>query len=192
MRVVTALHPERRERVRIDLDGEAWRTVPAAAVVAAGLRVGLSLDRERARELRRALLRANALHVAGRALSHRDRTVSELDALLDRRGVLAGERAAAVGALQQLGFLDDARFARGRAEALAGRGYGDDAIAFDLEQRGVGHDAVSDAIAGLAPEAERAREIAARAGPSPSLARKLLSKGFSADAVEAAVGAALD
>ena len=40
MRIVTALHPERRDRVRVDLDGEPWRTLPAAAVVSAGLRVG--------------------------------------------------------------------------------------------------------------------------------------------------------
>jgi SOS response regulatory protein OraA/RecX len=188
MRTVTALHPERRDRVRIDLDGEAWRTVPAGAVVSAGLCVGVGLDRERARELRRALLRVNALQAAGRALEHRDRSAAELEALLARRGIRAGERATAVETMQQLGYLDDTRFGRGRAEALAGRGYGDDAIAFDLEQRGLGADVVAEAIAALLPEAERARTILAGSAPSARLVRKLLAKGFSADAVETAFG----
>jgi regulatory protein len=192
VRTVTALHPERRDRVRIDLDGEAWRTVPAAAVVAAGLRVGVALDRKRARDFRRALLRVTALQAAGQALSHRDRSAVELAALLGRRGVRATEREIAVGTMKQLGYVDDARFARGRAEALAGRGYGDEAIEFDLQQRGVATDAVADAIGTLAPEAERAGRIVAGTAPSATLARKLIARGFSADAVEAALGTAFD
>ena len=47
---MTALRPERRDRVRVELDGEPWRTLPAGAVVAAGLLVGTSSDRERARD----------------------------------------------------------------------------------------------------------------------------------------------
>ena len=66
MRTVTALHPERRDRVRVDLDGEPWRTLPAAAVVSAGLRVGAALDRERARELGRSLRRFEALDAAAK------------------------------------------------------------------------------------------------------------------------------
>ena len=38
MPTVTGLHPERRDRVRVELDGAPWRTLPAAAVVSAGLR----------------------------------------------------------------------------------------------------------------------------------------------------------
>jgi regulatory protein len=188
MRTVTALHPERRDRVRIDLDGEAWRAVPAAAVVSAGLRVGVALDRERARDLRRAIRRSEALDAAGRALSRCDRSAAELGAQLARRGLRPGERDAAVETMARLGYVDDARFARSRAEALADRGYGDAAIACDLERRGVANDQVAAALEAVAPEADRARVAASRAEDPMKAARLLASKGFSADAIEAAVG----
>ncbi len=185
---VTALRSERRDRVRVELDGEPWRTLPAAAVVSAGLRVGAELDRERARELRRAVRRSDALERAAAALSRRDRSAAGLDAVLERRGVAAPERAQAVEAMSRLGYLDDARFAASRAAVLAGREFGDEAIRFDLERQGLGGEQIDDAVRSLDPEADRARTIAARAGSAPRAARRLAAKGFSADSIESALG----
>src|SRR4051794_31813061 len=126
MATVTALHPERRDRVRVELDGTAWRTLPAAAVVAAGLAVGMALDRPRARELRRALKRSAALETAARALARRDRSRAGLEAVLEQRGIAAGQREAAVETLERLGYVDEERFAASRAGSLAARGYGDE------------------------------------------------------------------
>ena len=42
---VTALHPERREPVRVELDGAPWRTLPGRGRLAAGLSAGVELDR---------------------------------------------------------------------------------------------------------------------------------------------------
>ena len=187
MPTVTALRPERRDRVCVELDGEAWRTVPAAAVVAAGLRVGSPLDRERARELRRALRRVAARDTAARALSRRDRSEAELAAHLARRGVDETRQADAVDAMRSLGYVDDARFALARACGMAGRGYGDAAIRWDLEGRGVGADHVEAALAGIEPESERAEAVAARLGAGPKAARALGAKGFSPESIEAAV-----
>ena len=50
------------------LDGESWRTLPAEVVLRAGLDVGVELDRERARRLRRELKRHDAMSSAARAL----------------------------------------------------------------------------------------------------------------------------
>jgi hypothetical protein len=60
---VTALR-ERRGHVAVELDGQAWRTVPLEVVVRAGLAVELELDRPRLRLLRRELRRAEALAAA--------------------------------------------------------------------------------------------------------------------------------
>src|SRR5690242_166565 len=147
MPTVTALRPGRRDRVSVELDGAPWRTLPAAAVVAAGLGVGTILDRTRARALRRALRRTAALDAAGRALARRDRSPAGLQAVLERRGIPGAEREAAVETLERLGYVDEGRFAGSRAEALARRGYGDEAIRFDLEREGVGGEAVADALA---------------------------------------------
>jgi regulatory protein len=189
MRIVTALHPERRDRVRVDLDGVPWRTVPAAAVVSAGLRVGAAFDRQRARELGRALRRVEALDAAGRALSRRDRSAAELDARLESRGVPPSERASAVETLVRLGYVDDERVAVDRAVSLASRGFGDAAIRFDLEGRGIDGELITAALERVDPEIERARAILARGVSDQNAARTLAAKGFSPEAIEEAMPA---
>ena len=185
MHIVTALRSERRDRVRVELDGEPWRTVPAAAVVAAGLRVGSALDRERARELGRALRRITASDTAARALSRRDRSAAELTAYLERRGIDEARTHEAVEAMRSLGYVDDARFASSRARVMAERGYGDEAIRWDLEQRGLDACAVEAALATIEPEIGRAAALVLRLNADPKVARRLAAKGFSADTVEA-------
>ena len=134
MAVVTALRAQRPGRVAVDLDGAAWRTLPAEPVLRAGLRVGVEIDRPTARRLRRELRRAEAL-------------------------------------------------------AVAGRGYGDAAIAADLERRGVPREASVEALRALAPEADRARKVVAERGAGTKTARFLASKGFGEEAIESAFGA---
>jgi regulatory protein len=187
---VTALHPERRDRVRVELDGAPWRTLPAAAVVSARLTVGTDLDRMRARELAQAVRRAEALGAATRALARRDRSVVGLADYLARRGVGRKERAAAVNRLADIGYLDDARFALGRARSLAERGYGDDAVRFELEREGVAADRIDAAVAGLAGERERALSVLRGSRSALAGIRKLAAKGFSADSIEAAAAEA--
>ena len=173
MRIVTALHPERRDRVRVDLDGEPWRTLPATAVVSAGLRVGGALDRERARELGRSLRRFEALDTAGKALSHRDRSTAELEARLEQRGVRPSDRAAAVETMARLGYVDDERMAADRARNMASRGFGDEAIRFDLEGRGIDTELIASAIEQLVPGGRarpgdrRPERVRHQGGPEP-------------------------
>jgi SOS response regulatory protein OraA/RecX len=190
MAQVTALHPEPRDRVRVELDGAPWRTLPAVAVVSAQLMVGVELDRARARELAQAIRRAEALAAATAALARRDRSVVGLAEYLARRGVGRKERAEAVERLGEVGYLDDARFATNRARSLADRGYGDDAVRFELEREGVGADELDTALAGLPPERERAVAVL-RGARTPLLGiRRLAAKGFSADAIESALAEA--
>jgi len=187
---VTALHPERGDRVRVELDGAPWRTLPAAAVVSVGLMVGVELDRPRARELAQAIRRAEALGTAARALARRDRSVVRLAEYLAHRGVAPKERTEAVERLGEIGYLDDGRFATGRARSLADRGYGDDAVRFELDREGVDAEQIDAAVAGLAAERERAVSVL-RGSRSPLAGiRKLAAKGFSADSIEAAAAEA--
>src|SRR6266511_748438 len=60
MAVVTALRAAGRGRVRVELDGQAWRVLPLEPVVRAGLAEGVELDRARLRTLARELRRACA------------------------------------------------------------------------------------------------------------------------------------
>jgi SOS response regulatory protein OraA/RecX len=184
---VTALRPAGRGRVAVDLDGSRWRVVPAEAAHRAGLAEGLELDRERLRLLRRELRRAQALEAALGSLRHRDHTRASLAGRLERRGVAPAERERAIETVARAGLVDDARFAHGRAAALAARGAGDRLIAADLERQGVGRELVEAALAGLEPELERAQRIVERRGRAQRTLRFLAAKGFTSDSLDVLV-----
>ncbi len=103
---------------------------------------------------------------------------------MQRAGIGAAEREAALARLEQAGYLDDARLALARAETLADRGQGDEAIRFDLTERGIGAEAVEGAIAALEPEAVRAAAVADRAGRTARTLAQLRRKGFSEESLE--------
>jgi len=187
---ITALRGERGDRVAVELDGAAWRVLPLEVVARAALRVGGELDRTQARAVRRELRRHEALAASASALRHRDLSTRRLEQRLEHRAVPPAERARAVETLTRTGLLDDARFARGRARALAARGYGDAAIRFDLERQGVEAEVVAETLAELEPERERALRLAASAGGAARAARLLARRGFGEDAIEAVAGVA--
>jgi SOS response regulatory protein OraA/RecX len=187
---ITALRAQRGDRVAVELDGAAWRVLPLEVVVRAALRVDAELDRPRARTVRRELRRHEALAASASTLRHRDLSTRRLEQRLERRAVSPAERARAVETLTRTGLLDDGRFARGRARALAARGYGDAAIRFDLERQGVAAELAAEALAELEPERDRAARLAATAGGAARAARLLARRGFGEEAIEAAVGVA--
>jgi SOS response regulatory protein OraA/RecX len=149
---VTALRSAGRNRVAVEVDGVAWRTVPAEVVPHARLRVGCTLDRVTLRRVRRELRRADALAVATRTLVAADQSTRLVTERLSRRGVAPRVREEALGVLARSGLLDDRRAAVSRAQALAERGYGDGAIRADLERRGFDSEPADEAIGELVPE----------------------------------------
>jgi regulatory protein len=116
-----------------------------------------------------------------------DRTAAEVDARLERHGVAPAERAEVLERLGRLGYVEDGRVARARAEQLAARGSGDALIRDDLERRGIDADSIEAALAGLEPERERAARVVAQRGRSARTARYLASRGFGEDALAALV-----
>jgi SOS response regulatory protein OraA/RecX len=185
---VTALRAKGRSRVAVELDGKPWRTLPAGAILGAHLSVGTELDRQHARALRRELRRGEALGVVARALRARDLSHEDLRRRLDHASVPPRVRDETLAALQRTGLVDDTRYAEHRANALAGRGYGNAAIAADLERRGIPQAARADALAQLDPESLRVQAILHRRPPGAPRARFLAAKGFGAEAIEAALG----
>jgi regulatory protein len=188
MPTVTALRDDRRGRVAVELDNAPWRLLPVDVVVRAGLSEGLALDRPALRLLRRELRRAEALAIAARALRARDLSEERLAQRLARAAVAPATAAESLQLLGRAGIVDDARFARRRAEALVERGYGDAAIEHDLERQGLAGEAVTAALEELPDELERARRLVERRGRGPKTARYLASKGFGEEAIEAAGG----
>jgi SOS response regulatory protein OraA/RecX len=128
------------------------------------------------------------IEIAARALRHRDRSRADIDARLDRAGIDEEQRGEALAALERIGYVDDERFAGGRAGALAARGFGNAAIRADLEQHAVEGEIVESALGSLAPEAARAAAIVAQRGRTPRTAALLARKGFSEESVETVIG----
>jgi SOS response regulatory protein OraA/RecX len=189
---VTALTHDRAGRhVLIELDGAPWRRIPLEAAARAGLAVEDELDRPALRRLRRELRRAEALHLAMRALHHRDRSRSLLRAKLRAAGVAPAVCERTLDTLADSGLVDDTRFAHERARVLAERGSGDALIRADLLAAGVDEAEVSSAMDALEPERDRAIRVVAARGESPATARWLGRRGFDADAIEAALAGAV-
>jgi len=190
MPTVTALRDDRRGRVAVELDGAPWRVLPVHVVARAGLLEGRVLDRPALRELRRELRRAEGLAVATRALRARDLSRRRLAERLERAAVAPAAAAESLETLERAGLVDDTRVAQGRAQALAERGYGDEAIRHRLAGEGLDEGDIAEAVARLAPEPERARPLVERRGQGPRTARYLAGRGFGEEAVEIALGAA--
>jgi SOS response regulatory protein OraA/RecX len=130
-----------------------------------------------------------AVDRAVQALARRDHSAASLRAKLDRAGLSESAQAAALDKLGRAGYVDDVRFAHGRAALLADRGYGDGWIRADLERQGVARETVDSAVAVLEAEPERALRETAKAGGSMRAMRSLARRGFSEEALEAVAAA---
>ena len=188
MPTVTALRAHTAGHVAVELDGRPWRVVPAEAVLRAGLDVGQELDRERARALRRELVRLRTLGTATSALRRRDLSAQRLTERLTRAGGPPPVRRQTVETLERMGLVDDVRFAHARASALAERGYGNAAIDADLERQAIATHVRAEALESLEPELARVARIVERRGNGPRTARYATQRGFGEEAVAAAVG----
>lgn len=185
---VTALRPDRTgSHVLVELDGAPWRRIPVEVAVRVGLAAYAELGRAELRRLRRELRRGEAIDTALRALRHRDRSRATLRARLVGAGIAPWACEQALETLARAGIVDDERFARGRARALADRGSGDALIQADLLAAGVSEPEVMRTIRGLDPESERAIRLTAARGASVATARWLARRGFGEEAIEAAL-----
>jgi SOS response regulatory protein OraA/RecX len=102
--------------------------------------------------------------------------------------VRPADEEAAVATLSGAGFVDDARLARGRALALAERGWGDAAIEARLVGEGLADPLVRQALAELEPEARRAVGLV-RSVPLQKAWTLLRRRGFELETIETVLGA---
>ncbi|MEI8104789.1 MAG: regulatory protein RecX [Actinomycetes bacterium] len=128
-----------------------------------------------------------ALQAASAALERRDRSATDLAAYLGKKGFDEAEAREAIDRLAKAGYVSDERLAALRAEQLAGRGHGDEAIRAELVGRHLDRDAIEAAIQLLEPEADRARAVVASEGATSKVARRLSAKGFAEESIESAL-----
>jgi regulatory protein len=145
----------------------------------------------------------DAMEMAGRLLSSRDRTVKEMRERLAAAEFEDQTIDLVVARLEELGLLDDARLATDWvAERSVRKSLGPVALTRELELRGVTAEVISEAVAPIVDAEEAtARELAARLvaryshlNPARQAARlqgALARKGYSEDAIVGAVRSVL-
>jgi SOS response regulatory protein OraA/RecX len=186
---ITRLARTTETRVRVEVDGAPWRTLPTPLVDGLGLTIGTELTRPLLRTLRRRLRRHEAVSKAERILASSDTSTARLNAALERNGVAARDRESLVDTLASSGLLSDARASQARATALANRGYGNLAIELKLETSGYEAADRQAAIASLASERTRAERVLEGKNFDPLKAAGLLARrGFDEDLCESIAG----
>ena len=181
---------ERRNRAWVSVDGEFWAELDAAVVIESGLREGAELSQEELDRVRVAGEKPVAMGRALNLLGYRARSEAEIRDRLTRYGYIRETTDAVVLRLQELGYLDDAAFARMKAREKARR-YGPRRVSVELKKRGVGgtlaREGVEEEFAGRS-EVGEARSAAARrynGRGSDAEARRvygfLVRRGYSAE-----------
>ena len=181
---------ERRGRARISVDGEFWAEIDSGVAAERGLREGVALSHEELGEVRVVGERALAMARALTFLGYRARSEREVRDRLRRYGYGEETVGAVIRRLEELGYLDDAEFARMVAREKA-RKYGPRRVSVELRRSGVdaevAHEVVEEEFAGRS-EIEAAFSAAARRynrGGSDAEARRvygfLMRRGYSAE-----------
>ena len=130
-------------------------------------------------------------------MGHRERTVAELRALLERKRVEPDAIDDAVAELRQAGLLDDARYARRFAEDKRELDrWGSERIARELHRRGVAPDLIEAAVSDQSREAELRTAMLLLEQRAPSVSddrerdrawRLLIRRGYDAELAYEAV-----
>jgi regulatory protein len=145
------------------------------------------LDRPLARTLARELRNERALGTAVRSLRARPLSEQRLRERLQSRGVRGDAEQIALATLSAAGYVDDERLARGRAAALAERGWGDAAIAARLVGEGLSESDVKVAVAELEAEPARGNRLIRESDRRQSWTL-LQRRGFAPETIETLLG----
>ncbi len=151
MPTITAIEKQkRRPRADVYLDGAFALTLRLDVVVMSGLATGDELSDARRRKIEAEGQRLDTTEAALRLLAMQPRSEKDLRDRLKRRSFRTVAIDAAIARMRELGYLDDAAFARSWVEARqASTPRSRRALAFELGRKGVDRDAVDEAVAPL-------------------------------------------
>ena len=154
---------ERRGRAKVFVNGEYWAERDAAVAVEFGLFEGVNLSENELADARVAGERPLAMTRALNVLGYRARAEGEMRERLLRAGYAPETVETVVGRLRELGYLDDAEFARNSAREKARR-YGPRRVYGDLRKSGVGEELAREAVEGQFSEESELEAAQSAAG----------------------------
>jgi regulatory protein len=196
--VITAIERQpKRRRYNVFVNGEFAVALDPEILAGAGLRSQDAITAERLRELALADRRKRTLDAALRLLGTRPRSESELRERLSRRGLPPDVIQPTIERLRELGYVDDAAFARFWVGSRSGgNARGRLMLRRELRVKGVDDETAGEAIderderrAARAVAAKKARTLRGLDYPEfrTRLAGYLVRRGFTYDTVRAAV-----
>lgn len=172
--IITAVE-RKRGRAIVYIDGEIALEMGVKLAEERGIAAGRSVTPAEVEELAQTDMRQRAMGIAVRLLSYRQRSVHELRDRLRRKDIDSEVIDATIARLKELGYVDDAAFARSWAEMrLAASPRSARLLASELRLRGI---APSVAIEATAEVTDDEAAYRAAAGRMRSL-RKLDYKPF--------------
>ncbi len=190
------------ERVSVFIDGAFAFGAHLDVVAEFGLRVGIVLTEEERERIEEADALAAAKSIALGYLAHRARTEREIRTRLARSGFSGAVVDRVLARLFELGYVDDAAYARSFASGrFRNRGYGPARIRGDLLRKGVDRTLADETLgevlepeetlaAARAQAEKRWARLASEADPQKrrrKLADFLARRGFSGDTVRRVV-----
>jgi len=198
---ITALRPRGAKGTSFTVEmsnGESLR-LRAETVASRGLNVGDAIDATDIHAWQRDDSNRRALEAGLNFISYRPRSAKEVADHLRKKSFAEAARGHAVHRLRELGYLDDAAFARFWVESReTHRPKGQWALAWELRQKGIGDAIIEDVLArfggdetALARMAARKRTPAMATADYDEFRRKLgtflARRGFSYEVVEQVV-----
>lgn len=139
MPVITAIEKEpRRARANVSLDGEYAFSLRLDVITMSRLAVGSEVDAARRKELEAEDQRLGAVEAALRLLAMGPRSEHDMrERLRGRRGFTPEATDHALRRMKELGYLNDATFARYYVEARQASPRSKRALSFELSRKGV-------------------------------------------------------
>lgn len=172
--IITAV-VRKRSRVIVEVDGEQALELGVKLAGERGIIAGRSVTPEELAELAATDMRQRAMSIAVRLLSYRQRTVHELRDRLGRKDIDREVVEATIGRLKELGYVDDATFAKSWTETrLASSPRSARLLASELRLKGIAPHVANDATSEVSDDEAAYR---AAAGRMQSL-RKLEYRAF--------------
>ena len=151
--ITTIERQKRRPRADVYLDGAFACSLSLDVIVERSLAVGGELTTARQRQLESEDQRRGAIAAALRLLAVQPRSEQDLRQRLHRRGFPRDAIDVALGRMRDLGYLDDAAYARFFVEARqAATPRSRHALAFELGRKGINRDVAAGVVASLSDE----------------------------------------
>lgn len=144
---LTAAEPRRRGLVQLFLDGEAAVKLDAQVFLQSGLKPGDQVSDQELFELVQASDARRAQEKALYLLEYRNYSKRELTEKIARTAASREAAQAAAGRMEELGLVDDRRFAQDYARELFSRkGYGARRAAQELRRKGLDQELVQELV----------------------------------------------